>query len=375
MKFIHTADWQLGLKAAHVGDAGARVREERLLAARRVGEAARTHSADFILIAGDVFEDNGVDRALVQKVADMLAGFDLPVYLIPGNHDPAVPGSVWDHPVWKSLPDVHVLGDEKPVEVPGGLLFPCPAREKYSRRDPTAWIGAGGEGGIRIGLAHGTVEGIRQDEPDYPVARDAAQRAGLDYLALGHWHSTAFYSGEDGAVRMAYSGTHEATRFAERDSGNVLVVVVSGAGAPPAVTPVPMGGLKWQVIEEDLRQPGDLAGVRNRIESLEHPESTLVELRLGGLLAAEDSGEVSRIDEILKSRFLFARLDASRLRPSPQDEGWLTRLPHGILRDVAAGLSDLADPQFSGPRPEGATPEVAARALLELYALAAEVAP
>ena len=35
MKFLHTADWQLGMKAAHVGEAGARVREERLLAARK----------------------------------------------------------------------------------------------------------------------------------------------------------------------------------------------------------------------------------------------------------------------------------------------------------------------------------------------------
>jgi len=36
MKFLHTADWQLGMKAAHVGGVGARLREERLLAARRV---------------------------------------------------------------------------------------------------------------------------------------------------------------------------------------------------------------------------------------------------------------------------------------------------------------------------------------------------
>ena len=41
MKFLHTADWQIGMKAAHVGEAGARVREERLAAAKRVVEAFR----------------------------------------------------------------------------------------------------------------------------------------------------------------------------------------------------------------------------------------------------------------------------------------------------------------------------------------------
>jgi DNA repair exonuclease SbcCD nuclease subunit len=60
-----------------------------------------------------------------------------------------------------------------------------------------------------MGVAHGTVEGVRQDEPDYPISRGAPERAGLDYLALGHWHSTATHPGPDGVLRMAYSGTDE----------------------------------------------------------------------------------------------------------------------------------------------------------------------
>ena len=91
MKFLHTADWQIGMRAAHVGAAGARVREERLTAARRVIDAARSAGVEFIVVCGDTFEDNGVDRVLVQKAADILAGFDGPVYVIPGNHDPLVP--------------------------------------------------------------------------------------------------------------------------------------------------------------------------------------------------------------------------------------------------------------------------------------------
>jgi DNA repair exonuclease SbcCD nuclease subunit len=70
MRFLHTADWQIGMKASHVGEAGTRVRDERVAAARRVVEVARDAGADFILVTGDTFEDNGVDRVLVQKVAD-----------------------------------------------------------------------------------------------------------------------------------------------------------------------------------------------------------------------------------------------------------------------------------------------------------------
>lgn len=140
MRFLHTADWQIGMKASHVGEAGTRIRDERLEAARRVVGAARSAATDFILVAGDTFEDNGVDRVLVQKVADILAGFSGPVYVIPGNHDPLVPGSVWEHPAWKSSENVRVLREETPVEIPGGTLYPCPVRAKRSGKDPTAWI-------------------------------------------------------------------------------------------------------------------------------------------------------------------------------------------------------------------------------------------
>ena len=57
VKFVHTADWQIGMKAAHVGAVGKRVRSERLESARRVVEAAASRQADFIIVAGDTFED------------------------------------------------------------------------------------------------------------------------------------------------------------------------------------------------------------------------------------------------------------------------------------------------------------------------------
>ena len=372
MKFIHTADWQLGMKAVHVGEAAPRVREERLAAARRVVAAARERGAEFILIAGDTFEDNGVERALIQKVADILGSSPVPVYLIPGNHDPLTPGSVWEHPAWKSMEQVHVLREEKPVDIPGGILYPCPVKDKRSRKDPTAWIPSADASTVRIGLAHGSVEGIQQAEPDHPIARDAAARAGLDYLALGHWHSTATYPAPDGFVRMAYSGTHETTSFGERDSGNVLVVEIAGPGASPLVTPVRSGGLTWSVIEKDIRDPGDLLRVHQDIESQDNPESTLLELRLKGLLAAAERGEIARIEEILESRFLYHRIDILGLRPSPEDANWLASLPPGILQNVAVRLQELSDPRYAGERPEGASPDAASRALMELYAMMTE---
>jgi DNA repair exonuclease SbcCD nuclease subunit len=372
VKFLHTADWQIGMKAAHVGEAGDRVRAERLHAVGRVVEAADREKVDFVVVAGDIFEDKGVDRALVRSVVDRLASCTAPVYLIPGNHDPLTPGSVWEHPAWSAFETIHLLQEEKPVAVPGGTLLACPVRARHSREDPTGWLRDRADPGIRVALAHGSVQGLARDEPDHPIARDAWALAGVDYMALGHWHSFATFPAADGTVRMAYSGTPEPTRFGERDSGNVLVVEISEPRARPTVTKIPTNALCWATIEEELRQRGDLARLRATIEGRPDADTTLLELQVAGVLPAEDREEMARIAEIVDSRFLFGRIEASGLQPSPDDETWLADLPAGILREAGFRLRDLADPGFAGKRPAGAEPEVAARALLEFYALVGE---
>jgi len=366
MKFLHTADWQIGMKGEFIGHAGKRVRDERLASGRRLVEAANAGGAEFILVAGDLFEDNAVDRSLVVKTADILAHFKGPVYLIPGNHDPLVPGSVWEHPTWRSMKNLTVLTENKPVGIPGGLLFPCPVRDKYSRKDPTAWIQGERTTEIRLGMAHGNVEGLIQADPDHPIARNAATRANLDYLALGHWHSTATYYDENDIVKMAYSGTHETTRFGERDSGNALMVEISLPGAAPKVTPIRTGKLRWVSCEREIRNAGDLMKFRQELEALTDPEDLLLDLCLKGLLHSEDRQELFHLEDLFASRFLYARMDASGLRPSPEDTNWIEVLPPGILRETASRLQRMAVSA-------GGDAETASRALLELYAISGEI--
>lgn len=373
IRFIHTADWQIGMKAAHVGAAGETVRAERLRSAQRVVDAAIEQKVDFVVIAGDTFEHNAVDRVLVQKVADIVGKLNCPAYLIPGNHDPLVAGSVWQHPAWKSHAHVRVISEAAPVELAGVTLYPCPLREKYSLKDPTRWIDARQCTGVAVGIAHGTVEGVTIAEVDYPISREAASRAGLDYLALGHWHSTATYAETRGAVRMAYSGTHETTKFGERDSGNVLLVEIQERGATPTITPIRTGGLRWELIEQEIRDAGDLQRLREGVESTPDGDRTLLDVRLSGILTPEDSAELNRLDEIVKARFLYCRIDAARLAPSPEDDRWLSELPVGVIRDVASELQALSRTEAAVPRPENAAPEVASHALLELYRLVQEV--
>jgi hypothetical protein len=171
---------------------------------------------------------------------------------------------------------------------------------------------------------------------------------------------------------MAYSGTHETTKFGERDSGNALLVEIAERGSPPVLTPIRTGGLVWNIVEETLADAGDLERLREKIESLSGAKHTLVDLRIGGILHHDDQAELGRIEELIRARFLYGRMDVEQLLPSPSDESWLEALPRGVMHSVARRLQALSDSAHGVDRPDYATPNVAARALLELYRIVQE---
>lgn len=343
MRFIHSADWQIGMKASHAGEAAQSVRDARLEAAKNVVDLVRETGADFLLLAGDTFEDNACDRRLVQQTADILRQCDVPTYIIPGNHDPIIPGSVWEHPAWDACPRVHVVKENAVIDVPGGRLYACPLTEKHGMADPTRWIDAHDDSNgdlIAIGLAHGNVEGVQRDELEFPIARDAAARVGLDYLALGHWHSTVIYDGVDGhAGQIAYSGAHETTKFGEPNSGNALQVDISRRGAAPEIQAIRTGVLSWERWDEQVHDSDGLDGIIRRLETHASRDVTLLELTLEGLLRPDDLPKVARIEELADGRFLHARTDCTRLLPESSDDAWLQALPAGPLRMAAERLT------------------------------------
>jgi DNA repair exonuclease SbcCD nuclease subunit len=329
------------MRAAMLGDKGERVRNARLESARHVADWARREQVNFVLVAGDTFEDNGVARLKIREVAKILGSAGCPVYIIPGNHDPIMPGSVWEDPVWSEWPSLHVLTRPEPVPVPGGTLYPCPVSASDSHDDPTGWISPVGDA-IAIGIAHGSVENPAYGEQVAPVARNAAEVRGLDYLALGHFHSKALYAGADGVVRMAYSGTHESTKFAEPASGNVLIVDIPKRGAPPQIQTVRTGSLEWLSFRRKIEQTGQMDALVAELDQLSAPERTLVECVLEGTLFGPEHEALSKVLELVEGRFLFGRADATRLVPDDTGPQWIEQLPEGYLRSAAQALLDSA---------------------------------
>ena len=89
------------------------------------------------------------------------------------------------------------------LDVGGVVILPIPITQKVTTQDPSfplVELAAGiSKERIKIGITHGSlaIEG-KHPSNDHPIALDAATRARLDYLAVGHWHKTQIY--DDGRL-------------------------------------------------------------------------------------------------------------------------------------------------------------------------------
>lgn len=374
-RFLHTADWQLGLRVRFIpGDAGAEVRNARLKVVRRIGEVARDREVHAVFAAGDTFEHHGLKPDTLRKTFDALKDFPVPVYILPGNHDPYTSDSLFQSELWaRERPDnVFVLATTEPVQLRDGVhLLPCPLVERTPLEDPTAHLSAdfGPTEGIRIGVAHGGVREILQrlgeddeDELSSAVPADACQRGKLDYLALGDWHGKLRIDD-----RTHYPGAPEATRFKEKAPGYVLVVEIAAPGATPVVDPVRVADLTW------LKHPTtdgpatldtdeEIDALRDDLEAIPDKAQTLLELKLSGTL---DIGQRTRLDEEvlgpIRDRLCFLRLMDDGLHTVVRDEDLADLGAEGWVADVVDALR--GDPSEDGQR-----------ALRLLYRLHREVA-
>jgi DNA repair exonuclease SbcCD nuclease subunit len=324
--FLHTADVHLGLRITRFEPEKAdKIRDARFRALERVLKEAAELEVDFIIIAGDLFDDSSIDATTARRAFLLLKEASCPVFVLPGNHDPLTPGSVWERDPWRAAETepVNVLRKAEPVRAPGGVtIFPCPVFRKTSLDDPTAWIPirevAEEAGGIRIGIAHGSVKD-RETLPsdDHLIDRNAAELRKLDYLALGHWHSIREYTSEGKVTRIAYSGVPEPIGFprslreitgwvpysggldredfADDGSGNVLSVKIDGPGERPDIKKIRIGVLTWSSESYRANSEKSLSDIIKGIAVRPDTEHTVLKLRVEGVIPAS---AWARLDEL-----------------------------------------------------------------------------
>jgi DNA repair exonuclease SbcCD nuclease subunit len=301
--FLHTGDWQLGM-TRHFFSEGVQERftQSRFDAIRELGRIAEEEECQFIVVCGDVFESNLVDRKTVSRALEALKDVPVPVYLLPGNHDPLNAASVYRSTTFleRKPPHVHVIEDTTPIRVDEGIeIVGVPWSSKRPLQDLVALTTGQLEavvGTIRICVAHGAVDNFSPN-PDDPAlislnaAENAISQNKIHYLALGDRHSLTKV-GESGCVW--YAGTPEPTDYNEVKPGFALVATINEESI--IMKEVNIG--RWNFIERkqvDLNTKEDIEALRNWLENLEDKERTVVKLYLVGALSLSLHSELEEL--------------------------------------------------------------------------------
>jgi DNA repair exonuclease SbcCD nuclease subunit len=194
---------------------------------RSVLATARAVRADVILLAGDTFESNQLGSAILDRAGRMLAEAGIPIVILPGNHDPALPDSVFICGGFGLIPNVSILAVTHDEAVPFPFfdleIWGHAHRDYFSmaplrgpRRRSTLW---------QVAMAHGHYEPPETRanplRPSWVFGDEEIAATGADYLALGHWDRPMRVG--NGVVPAYYSGSPEL-------AGTVNLVRLTAAG-------------------------------------------------------------------------------------------------------------------------------------------------
>ncbi|QEI09001.1 DNA repair exonuclease [Pigmentiphaga aceris] len=343
LRFIHTADWQIG---RHYGqfdvEDGAVLADARIDTVGRIAQLAASRQVDAVLVAGDVFDTQAVSDRTIRRLFAALAPFAGPWIMIAGNHDAALADSVWTRAAQLGCVPANVHRPNGLLVLPDlrAAVLAAPLTQRHTYDDVTDAFDRleSPDDHLRIGIAHGSVTGRLPDTIDSTnsIAADRASRARLDYLALGDWHGCLQID-----ANTWYAGTPEQDRFRGNEPGFVLEVAIDAVGAVPAVTRHQIGRYVWSSWSVHISVPSDVDELAQRLAQL-GPQDVL-QIEVGGHvnLATRDRLDACLADASARVRSLRSDVTAMVLEPDEHD--LVTLGAQGYVSDVLQQLRVLQE--------------------------------
>ena len=215
MKILHTADLHLGsVMTSRLSSEKARERGVELFTSfERLAGNAVLHGARLFIIAGDLFDTQKLSTRNIDRVIDVIAGHPHIDFLyLPGNHEKnalsesgrALPnnlkifGKEW---TYFEYDDVVIAGKS---EISANMFTELKVNEAKKN----------------VLVLHGAV--ADRSGADNVGLREA-RGLGIDYIALGHYHSYDTFEVDDRCTAV-YSGTPEGRGFDEcGEKGYVII--------------------------------------------------------------------------------------------------------------------------------------------------------
>jgi DNA repair exonuclease SbcCD nuclease subunit len=199
---------------------------------------------------------------------------------------------------------------------------------------------AAGAATWNVGMVHGSIAiPGKTDGDEVVITMDQIADSGLDYLALGHWHSTS--TGSAGGTTWAYAGAPEPVALDQDRAGQVLLISLDGDG-PRRVTVEErrVGRTRFERVEVDLGTVASQAALVDRLTRLAGPDVVLdvvlVGIRLDALDLEADEVEAALAPSVLKIRVRDRSLAALTEGPLPPED----TIAGAFIRDLEARIAE-----------------------------------
>ena len=231
LRFLHTSDVHLGAYDHSHQERSVRRRDEMHATFTSVVDLTIQFEVDFMVIAGDFFDNARVREETMEFAAEQLRRVPGPVVLLPGNHDHVGPGSVYDRLDLTHMAPNLILMREAEGET---VTLPELSVELWGRSHLDADFSPFGDAPLRgdadwhIGIGHGHFLHPRAgSHSSYHIYEEHLAVLDHDYIALGHWEQQTRVSAGDNTV-AAYSGAPDG--LAGKTGGAVLLVYLEPHG-------------------------------------------------------------------------------------------------------------------------------------------------
>lgn len=282
--FIHAADLHLGAPfkgLRSIAPAWADVLLQAIPEAfRSVIETAIKEQVDFVVLAGDIFDNSHpsyADFSLFLSGLKQLQEAGIPVYFVTGNHDPYIS---WDNSFAVLPENVHLLGvtkpefacykkDGKPLALIGGRgyytqSFPRTEdiSEGISRETAASELGVSAP--FMIGILH---TGLDIDLTRSPVNPKTLLKRDVDYWACGHVHQPKMFPSKDDP-RIGYSGCPQGRDMKEEGEHGVFKVTLS-SNASTQIEFIPTAKVAWQHLKLDVSDAVTIVDIQEKIIAAE----------------------------------------------------------------------------------------------------------
>lgn len=355
LRLLHTADVHLGARHTDLGERAAVLRERQFTAFRVTIDLAVVEAVDLVLIAGDLFDSNTQPRRSVERVAaelGRLARASIRAVIIPGTHDAYDGASIYrsydlaamarTSPEWIAV----LTPEQQDVWLPSldAVVYGRVFNTKRAPKSPLDGFDARMDRRAtwRIGMVHGALAIPGKTDGDEVVfTEDEISKTGLDYLALGHWHSAI--EGRAGNVTYAYCGAPEPVAVDQDGAGQVLLVTLDERGGRHQVSiePKRVGQTRSEKLELDVStittQPALIDTIGRQADS-----NLVLDVRLTGIFPDTLDVDLDEVERALAPSFLRFRIRDVSIPALPEGP---TPPPDTVIgafvRAVAARITEL----------------------------------